>query len=134
MPAQTSEDVKDEQLTSKQVQKVGEEDEEPEEPSVELLEENPADGAGSGKSDGKKNCLGTGSVAQNSHSPGQTSNTKVSNDTSNGAPVWQSAGGSCSTRKASHEGLNPMLSSFDFFSTEEFQEEDKKAISIAFRK
>ncbi|XP_024122972.1 thyroid hormone receptor-associated protein 3 isoform X2 [Oryzias melastigma] len=134
VPAQTSEDVKDEQLTSKQVQKVGEEDEEPEEPSVELLEENPADGAGSGKSDGKKNCLGTGSVAQNSHSPGQTSNTKVSNDTSNGAPVWQSAGGSCSTRKASHEGLNPMLSSFDFFSTEEFQEEDKKAISIAFRK
>ncbi|XP_004078486.2 thyroid hormone receptor-associated protein 3 isoform X1 [Oryzias latipes] len=138
LASQTSEDVKDGELTSKQVQKGGEEDEEPEE-HVELLEENPTEGAGSGKSDGnwqspKKNSLGPSSVGQKSPSPGQTINTKISNDTSNGAPVWQSSGGTCSTRKPSREGLNPMLSSFDFFSTEEFQDEDKKAISIAFRK
>uniref|UniRef100_A0A672GKE3 Thyroid hormone receptor associated protein 3a n=1 Tax=Salarias fasciatus TaxID=181472 RepID=A0A672GKE3_SALFA len=52
----------------------------------------------------------------------------------NGAPAWQTGCSSSATKSAPHEGLNPMLSSFDFFSNEEYLDGDKAAISIAFRK
>ncbi|KAM4580494.1 uncharacterized protein thrap3a isoform 2-T3 [Odontesthes bonariensis] len=145
---QNSKDVKEEQVVSKEVQKEGGVDEEPAE-HVELLAGDAREGAGGGKTEGswhsltecssslKKNSPLAGStltVGQGSQTTSQSSATKVTNDTSNGAPTWQKACGTSSAKKTSHEGLNPMLSSFDFFSTEEYLDGDKMAISIAFRK
>ncbi|XP_047455561.1 thyroid hormone receptor-associated protein 3 isoform X2 [Mugil cephalus] len=73
-------------------------------------------------------------VGENSQTISLSSPTKIAKDSDKGAPTWQTVCSSSSTKKPSHEGLNPMLSSFDFFSTEEYLDGDKTAISIAFRK
>lgn len=65
---------------------------------------------------------------KSSPSPKNTSNI------SNGTLSWQARCGLSSTKAPSQEGLNTMLSSFDFFSNEEYPDEDKTAISIAFGK
>lgn len=142
---QNSKDIKEDQVASIEVQKGGGADEEPTE-HIELLAGNAREG---GKNDGnwhnltdsrsspKKNSpltTSTVTAGQSSQSTSQTSPTKLTNDTSNGATMWQTACGPCSTKKTVHEGLNPMLSSFDIFSSEEYLDGDKKAISIAFRK
>lgn len=67
------------------------------------------------------------STEQSSHSATRPS--PPSKNTSNGAPSWQALCGS-----SSQEGLHAMLSSFDFFSNEEYSDGDKTAISIAFGK
>ncbi|KAM8870977.1 thyroid hormone receptor-associated protein 3 isoform 2-T2 [Spinachia spinachia] len=74
-------------------------------------------------------------VGQNSQTTSQSSpSPKITNDIGNGAPSWKMAcSSSTSTKKKLHEGLNPMLSSYDFFSNEEYLEGDKTAISVAFR-
>nr|XP_015805562.2 thyroid hormone receptor-associated protein 3 isoform X2 [Nothobranchius furzeri] len=73
-------------------------------------------------------------VGQSGQTPTQSSPTKTSNDMSNGSILWEKVSGSSSTKKPSNEGLNPMLSSFDIFSSEEILDGDKTAISIAFKK
>ncbi|XP_037310472.2 thyroid hormone receptor-associated protein 3 isoform X3 [Pungitius pungitius] len=74
-------------------------------------------------------------VGPNSQTTRQSSpSPKITNDIGNGAPSWKMAcSSSPSTKKKLHEGLNPMLSSYDFFSNEEFLDGDKTAISVAFR-
>lgn len=67
------------------------------------------------------------STEQDSHSA--TRPTPPSKSSSNGAPSWHALGG-----LPSQEGLHSMLSSFDFFSNEEYSDGDKTAISIAFGK
>ncbi|XP_041843398.1 thyroid hormone receptor-associated protein 3 isoform X3 [Melanotaenia boesemani] len=139
-----SKDVKEEQLAFKEAQKGGGADEEPVE-HVELLA---GEGAGSGKTEGNWHSLincsspeknspvasSAVTVSQSSQTISQRSPTIVTKDTSNGAPTWPMACGSTSTKKPLHEGLNPMLPSFDFFSTEEYLGGDQTPISIAFRK
>ncbi|KAE8289078.1 Thyroid hormone receptor-associated protein 3 BCLAF1 and THRAP3 family member 2 [Larimichthys crocea] len=146
---QNSKDVKEELLASKEVQKGGGEDGEPVE-LVGVLAEEAKEGSGSGKTEGNWQSLTDCSrspkrtsplassaviVGQNSQTTNQSSpSPKITNDTSNGAPFWKKVCSSSSTKKPSHEGLNPMLSSFDFFSNEEYLDGDKTAISIAFGK
>ncbi|XP_018555416.1 thyroid hormone receptor-associated protein 3 isoform X2 [Lates calcarifer] len=146
---QNSKDVREEHSASKEVQKGGGGDGEP----VELVGVSAGDakeGTGSGKTEGNwqglTDCSSsprrTSPVANSAVIAGQSSQTtnqsgpspRSTNDTSNGAPSWQMGCSSSSTKKPSHEGLNPMLSSFDFFSSEEYLDGDKTAISIAFRK
>lgn len=144
-----SKDVKEELSASKEVQKGGGGDEE----AVELvggLAGDAKEGAGSGKTEGNWQSLTDCSsspkrtsplassaviVGQNSQTTNQSSpSPKITNDSiSNGAPSWKMVGSSSTTKKPSHEGLNPMLSSFDFFSNEEYLDGDRTAISIAFR-
>ncbi|MEQ2268515.1 hypothetical protein XENORESO_002174, partial [Xenotaenia resolanae] len=144
---QNSKDVKEKQLASKEVQKGGEGDDEPVE-HVGLLAGDAREGAGCGKiertwhsltdcsSPKKSSPLASTdvNVGQINQTINQSSPTKITNDTRNGSPMVEVASGFSSTRKASNEGLNPMLSSFDFFSTEEYLDGDKTAISIAFKK
>ncbi|XP_070823123.1 thyroid hormone receptor-associated protein 3 isoform X2 [Chaetodon trifascialis] len=146
---QNSKDVKEELSASKEVQKGVGGDGEPVE-SVEVLARDTKEGAGSGKTEGSWQSLtGCSSspkrasplassaviVGQNSQTGNQSSpSPKITNDISNGAPSRQTVCSSPSTKKLPHEGLNPMLSSFDFFSNEEYLNGDKTAISIAFRK
>ncbi|MEQ2190845.1 hypothetical protein XENOCAPTIV_012091, partial [Xenoophorus captivus] len=139
---QNSKDVKEKQLASKEVQKGGEGDDEPVE-HVGLLAGDARAGAGCGKIDRTWHSLTDCSspkkssplastdvnVGQINQTINQSSPTKITNDTRNGSPMVEGA-----SRKASNEGLNPMLSSFDFFSTEEYLDGDKTAISIAFKK
>ncbi|XP_040900663.1 thyroid hormone receptor-associated protein 3 isoform X3 [Toxotes jaculatrix] len=146
---QNSKDVKDEQSASKEVQKGGGGDGEP----VELVRESAGDakeGADCGRTEGKWQGLTDCSSSPKRTSPlansavivGQSSQTtnqsrpspKNTNEISNGTPSWQMGCSSSSAKKSSHERLNPMLSSFDFFSNEEYLDGDKTAISIAFRK
>ncbi|KAK1894853.1 Thyroid hormone receptor-associated protein 3, partial [Dissostichus eleginoides] len=139
-------DGKEELSVSKEAQKGGGGDEEPAEP-VGVLAGEAKESACSGKADGNWQGLSDCSpkrtstlasyaviVGQNSQSTNQSSpSPKITKDISNGAPSWRMVGSSSSTKKPSHEGLNPMLSSFDFFSNEEYLDGDKTAISIAFR-
>lgn len=67
------------------------------------------------------------SSEQSSHSATRPS--PPSKNSSNGAPSWQALSG-----LSSQESLHAMLSSFDFFSNEEYSDGDKTAISIAFGK
>ncbi|XP_070691629.1 thyroid hormone receptor-associated protein 3 isoform X3 [Pempheris klunzingeri] len=146
---QNSKDVKEELSASKKVQRGGGGgDGEP----VKLVGELAGDakeGTGSGKTEGNWQGLTDCSspkrtsplassavvIGQNSQTTSQSSPAlKLTNDTSSGAPAWQMVCSSSSTKKTSHEGLNPMLSSFDFFSNEEYLDGDKTAISIAFGK
>lgn len=62
-------------------------------------------------------------------SQGATRSSPSPKNSSNGAPSWQALCGF-----SSQEGLNAMLSNFDFFSNEEYPDGDKTAISIAFGK
>ncbi|XP_038157190.1 thyroid hormone receptor-associated protein 3 isoform X3 [Cyprinodon tularosa] len=144
---QNSKDVKEQHLASKEVQKVGGGDDEPEE-HVGLLAGDTRDGAGCGKAErtwhnltdcsSPKKSSPVSSTDANVGQSNQTiplsSPTKITNDTRNGSPMMEAASCSSSSRKASNEGLNPMLSSFDFFSSEEYTDGDKTAISIAFKK
>ncbi|XP_037641556.1 thyroid hormone receptor-associated protein 3 isoform X2 [Sebastes umbrosus] len=142
-----SKDVKEELSASKEVQKGEGGDEEPAE-LVGALARDAKEGACGGKTEGNWQGLTDCSspkrtsplassaviVVQNSQTTNQSSpSPKVTNDTSNGAPSWKMTCSTTSTKKPSHEGLNPMLSSFDFFSNEEYPDEDKTAISVAFR-
>ncbi|XP_078108539.1 thyroid hormone receptor-associated protein 3 isoform X1 [Sander vitreus] len=145
---QNSKDVKEEFSASKEIQKGGGGDTEPVE-LVGVLAVDAKEGAGSGKTEGNwqglPDCSSSPkrtsplasaavSVGHNSQSTNQSSpSPKVTNDISNGAPSWKMVCSSSKTKKPSHEGLNPMLSSFDFFSNEEYLDGDKTAISIAFR-
>ncbi|XP_061573250.1 thyroid hormone receptor-associated protein 3 isoform X2 [Cololabis saira] len=138
-----SKNVIEDQVASAEVQKGGRGDEEPTEP-VDLLAGSEREGSGGGKTEGSwhdlSDCSSTPkkssplasavTAGQSSQSTSQANPAKLPNDASNGAPMWQMA----ASKKPSHEGLNPMLSSFDFFSPEECLDGDKKAISIAFRK
>lgn len=139
---QNSKDVKEEPSASNEVQKGGGGDGEPGVLAGDAKE-------GSGKTEGnwqrmtdcssspqRTSPLANAAVTggQNSQTTIQRSPTKNTNDTSNGASSWQKQCSSSSATKPSHEGLNPMLSSFDFFSSEEYLDGDKTAISIAFRK
>ncbi|XP_059194531.1 thyroid hormone receptor-associated protein 3 isoform X2 [Centropristis striata] len=144
-----SKDVKEELAASKEVQKGGRGDEEEAAELVGVSAGDAKEGTGSGKTEGNwqglKDCSSSPKrasplastaviVGQNSQTTNQASPApKSPNDTSNGAPSWKMACGSSTTKKPSHEGLNPMLSSFDFFSNEEYLDGDKTAISIAFR-
>nr|XP_046255475.1 thyroid hormone receptor-associated protein 3 isoform X2 [Scatophagus argus] len=146
---QNFKDVKEEPSASKEVQKRGGGDGEPAELAV-VLAEDAKEGTGSGKTEGNwQGMTGCSSspkrtsplassavfVGQNSQTINQSSpSSKITNDMSNGAPSWQTVCSPSSTKKSSHEGLNPMLSSFDFFSNEEYLDGDKTAISIAFGK
>uniref|UniRef100_A0A672GQM9 Thyroid hormone receptor associated protein 3a n=1 Tax=Salarias fasciatus TaxID=181472 RepID=A0A672GQM9_SALFA len=147
-PPKCRPDAKEEQFASKEVQKGGGGDEEPAERAG-LLAGEAREGAGGGKTEGswqgladysgslKKNSpvvSAAVTVGQNSPNTSQANPAKVINDTGNGAPAWQTGCSSSATKSAPHEGLNPMLSSFDFFSNEEYLDGDKAAISIAFRK
>uniref|UniRef100_A0AAV2MA92 Uncharacterized protein n=1 Tax=Knipowitschia caucasica TaxID=637954 RepID=A0AAV2MA92_KNICA len=58
----------------------------------------------------------------------------TANGKSNGALCWKNVCKAPLTKKTSPESLNPMLSSFDIFSSEEFLDGDKAALSAAFRK
>ncbi|XP_040020171.2 uncharacterized protein thrap3a isoform X3 [Gasterosteus aculeatus] len=80
-------------------------------------------------------CAAAAAVGQSSQTTSQSGpSPKVTNDIGNGAPSWKMAcSSSSSTKKILHEGLNPMLSSYDFFSSEEYLDGDKTAISVAFR-
>uniref|UniRef100_A0A3Q3JDE0 Btz domain-containing protein n=1 Tax=Monopterus albus TaxID=43700 RepID=A0A3Q3JDE0_MONAL len=148
LSSQNCKDVKVEHSVSKEAQKEGGGDGE----SVELagvLEGDVEEFTGSGKTGGnwqgptecnsspkKISPLANSAVTvgQNSQPTNQSSPAPVNtNDTSNGAPSWQILCNSPSTKKPSNEGLDPMLLSFDF-SSEEFLNGDKTAISIAFRK
>ncbi|XP_034409425.1 thyroid hormone receptor-associated protein 3 isoform X2 [Cyclopterus lumpus] len=146
---QNSKDVKEEPSASKEVQKVGGGDEEP----VELIgasAEDAKEGTCRGKAEGSWQSLtdcrsspkttsplasSAGIVGQNSQTTNQSSpSPKITNDIGNGAPSWKTvSSSSSSTKKNPHEGLNPMLSSFDFFSNEEYLDGDQTAISVAFR-
>ncbi|XP_035527784.1 thyroid hormone receptor-associated protein 3 isoform X2 [Morone saxatilis] len=146
---QNSKDVKEEFSASKEVQKGGGGDGEAAE-LIGVLAGDAKEGAGSGKTEGNwqglKDCSSSPKrmsalassaviVGQNSQTPNRSSPApKITNDISNGAPSWQTVCSSSSTKKNLHEGLNPMLSSFDFFSNEEYLDGDKTAISIAFGK
>ncbi|XP_029360669.1 thyroid hormone receptor-associated protein 3 isoform X2 [Echeneis naucrates] len=130
-----SKDVKDEQFALQDVQKGAGGDGEP----VELTRvsaEDAKEGTGSGKPEGSSPLVNStvivGQSSQITNQPG--SSPKNTNDTCNGAPSRQMVCSSSPTKNPSHEGLNPMLSSFDFFSNEEYTDGDKTAISIAFRK
>lgn len=126
-------------MASKEVQKGGGQDGEPQEP-VGSLAGDAKEGTGNGKwqslADRSNSPKGRGPLTGSAVIVGQSSETspqpspKISDI---GAPSWQT---SCntSTKKPLHEGLNAMLSSFDFFSNEEYPDGDKKAISIAFGK
>ncbi|XP_067457023.1 thyroid hormone receptor-associated protein 3 isoform X2 [Thunnus thynnus] len=149
LPNQNSKDVKEDLSASKEVQKGGVGDGEQAE-LVGVIAGDVKEGTGSGKTEGPWQGLADCSsspkrasplascdviVGQNSQTANQSSpSTKNTNDISNGAPSWQTVHSSSSTKKPSQEDLNPMLSSFDFFSSEEYQDGDKTAISIAFRK
>lgn len=146
---QNSKDVKEELSASKEVQKGGGGDGEIQE-LVGVLAGDATEGTGNGKTEGKWQSLTDCGSTQKRTSPlasscvtvgqkDQTSNQstrspKITNDVSNAAPSWQTLRSSSSTKKPSHEGLNSMLSSFDFFSNEEYLDGDKTAISIAFGK
>ncbi|XP_042345670.1 thyroid hormone receptor-associated protein 3 isoform X2 [Plectropomus leopardus] len=146
---QNSKDVKEDLLASKEVQKGGGGGDEE---AVELVGElagETKEATGSGKTEGTWQGLTDCSSSPKRASPlassavtvGQSSQTnnksspspKITNDNSNSAPSWKTVCSSTMTKKPSHEGLNPMLSSFDFFSSEEYLDGDKTAISIAFR-
>lgn len=145
---QNYKDVKEELSASKEVQKRGGGDGEPEE-LVGVLAGDAKEDTGSRKTEGKwqrlTDCSSspkrTNPLASSAVTGGQNSQTsiqsnpspKTTNDISNGAPSWQTCSSS-STKKPSHEGLNSMLSSFDFFSNDEYADGDKTAISIAFGK
>uniref|UniRef100_A0A3Q3A9M0 Thyroid hormone receptor associated protein 3a n=1 Tax=Kryptolebias marmoratus TaxID=37003 RepID=A0A3Q3A9M0_KRYMA len=144
---QNFKDVNEQQLASNEVQKEGGGGEEPGE-HVGLLAGDAREGADCGKtertwqsltdcSSPKKNSPVASTaviVGQSSQTLVQSSPTKITNDTCNGSPMWEKASGSSSAKKPSNEGLNPMLPSFDFFSSEELPDGDKMAISIAFKK
>ncbi|KAM7421274.1 hypothetical protein PAMA_015429 [Pampus argenteus] len=101
-----------------------------------------SEGNWQGRTDCSSNPNGAGPLASsavivghNSQTTNQSSpSTQTTSNVSNGAPSWQMLHNSTSTKKTLQEGLNPMLSSFDFFSSEEYQDGDKTAISIAFKK
>lgn len=59
---------------------------------------------------------------------------KNTNGLSNGALSWTKGGSATVTKRTSQDGLNPVLTSFDSISTEEYFDGDKTALSIAFRK
>lgn len=139
--------MKDEQLASKDVQKGGEGEDESRE-HVALLARDDRQGAGVGKTEGNWKGLtdyssspkkisplasSAATAGQNSQTTNQSSPTKNTNTTTNGTPSWQMVCGSSSTKKPSNEGLNQILNSFDF-SSEDYLDGDKTAISIAFRK
>lgn len=145
---QNSKDVKEDLSASKEVQKGGGGDGEQME-LVGVMAGEVKEGASSGKTEGNWQGLtdcnsspkrasplasSVGTVGQNSHTTQSSPSTKNTNDISNGAPSWPTVHNSSSTKKPSQEDLNPMLSSFDFFSSEEYPDGDKTAISIAFRK
>ncbi|XP_068180115.1 thyroid hormone receptor-associated protein 3 isoform X2 [Antennarius striatus] len=146
---QNPKDVKEELPASKEVQKEGGEDGE----IVELMGELAGDAKevrGGGKNEGTwqslKDCSSSPKrtdpgaapaviVGQESHTTTKSSpSLKITNDIRNDASSWQAGCSSSPTKKASPEGLNPMLSSFDFFSKEDYLEGNKTAISIAFGK
>lgn len=129
-------DVKEERSASAQVQ-----DGEVENGAAEELIGKPVGiikegGSSDGKTEGKwqsitacsspkrKSPLSAEQSSNNANRPGPSA--KNSND---GAPSWQTTCG-----LSSQEGLQAMLSSFDFFSNEEYSDGDKTAISIAFGK
>ncbi|KAM4567972.1 thyroid hormone receptor-associated protein 3 isoform 2-T2 [Fundulus diaphanus] len=144
LASQTSKDVKEKHLASKEVQKGGGGEDEQAEHAGSLAGD-VTEVAGCGKAERtwhslrdctspKKSSPLDDNVAQSNQAINRPAPTKNPNDTRNGSPMMEVASGSSSTRKASSEGLNPMLSSFDFFSTEEYLDGDKAAISIAFKK
>ncbi|XP_060906130.1 thyroid hormone receptor-associated protein 3 isoform X2 [Labrus mixtus] len=141
---------KQEELSAfKEVQKEGGGDGEPEE-LVGVLAGDANGDAGNGKTEGKWKSLtdcnsspkrasplasSAVTVGQNIKTTKQSSlSPKITNSISNGNPSSKIVFNSSPTKKASHEGLNPMLPSFDFFSNEEYLDGDKTAISIAFGK
>lgn len=141
--------MKEELSASKEAQREGGGDGEPAELPGELGGD-VRDGRGSEKDEGPwqslKDCSSSPKrtsplaspavvVGQNSHTANPTSSSlKLTNDVRNGASSWQSVCSSSSAKASAQEGLNPMLSSFDFFSKEEYLGGDKTAISIAFGK
>lgn len=136
--------MKEEPSASKEVLKEAGGDGEPVE-LTRVLAGDAKEGTDSGKTEGNRQSLTDCSsspkrtspviVGQNSQTTNQSSpSLKTTNDMSNGAPSWQKVCSSSPTKKTSREGLNPMLSSFDFFSNEEYLDGDKTAISIAFGK
>lgn len=56
------------------------------------------------------------------------------NGMSNGGLSWKNVCTAPGSKKISPDSLNPMLSSFDIFSSEEYLDGDKTALSVAFRK
>lgn len=137
--------MKEEHEAPREVQKGGGEDGKPVE-LVGVSGEDAKDGTDSGKTErnwqGLTDCNGSAKRTSPLANSGQRSQTttqsgsspKNTNDTSNAAPSWQKVCSSSPTKKPSQEGLNPMLSSFDFFSNDEYLDGDRAAISIAFRK
>uniref|UniRef100_A0A3Q3LBE1 Thyroid hormone receptor associated protein 3a n=1 Tax=Mastacembelus armatus TaxID=205130 RepID=A0A3Q3LBE1_9TELE len=148
LATQTSKDVKEEQSATKEVQNEERGDGVP----IELVRnlEGDKEGTGNGETEGNWQDLtdcnsspkrtsplanSAATVGLNSQISNQSGhNPKNTSDISNGAPSWQMLCSSSSTKKSTHEVLNPMLSSFDFFSNEEYLDGDKTAISIAFKK
>uniref|UniRef100_A0A3B3ZE74 Thyroid hormone receptor associated protein 3a n=1 Tax=Periophthalmus magnuspinnatus TaxID=409849 RepID=A0A3B3ZE74_9GOBI len=57
----------------------------------------------------------------------------TTNTMSNGSLFWKNVCSAPITKKTSPDSLNPMLSSFDIFSSEEYLDGDKAALSVAFR-
>ncbi|XP_013874047.1 thyroid hormone receptor-associated protein 3 isoform X2 [Austrofundulus limnaeus] len=144
---QNLKDVNEQHLASNEVQKGGGGDEEPGE-HVGVLAGDAREGADCGKtertwqsltdcSSPKKNSPVASTaviVGQSGQTAVQSTPTKITNDTCNSSPMWEKASGSSSAKKPSNEGLNSMLPSFDFFTSEDFPDGDKTAISIAFKK
>lgn len=147
---QNSKDVKEDLSAPKEVQQGVGGDGEPAEHVGVSAAGDAAEGTGSGRSEGKWRSLtdctsspkrasplanAAVTAAPSSQTAKQPSpSPKVNSDTGSGAPSWQTLSSSSMTKKTPHEGLNPMLSSFDFFSNEEYLNGDKTAISIAFGK
>lgn len=93
-------------------------------------------GSSDGKMDGKWQSVTAGSspkrkspLALSAEQSSHSANRPSPSSKNNGAPSWQAPCG-----LSSKEGLHAMLSSFDFFSNEEYSDGDKTAISIAFGK
>lgn len=143
-----SKDVKDELLATEVAQKGGGDNREAEE----LMGDTAGDAkdGSSGKTEGKWQSLKDCSNSAIKTSPltgiavvdGQNSqpvkqfnpSPKIINDTNSGVPSREASCSSRSPKKPPYEGLSSVLSSFDFFSKEEYLDEDKTAISIAFGK
>lgn len=145
---ETSKDVKDERLATEVAQKGGGDNREGEEVMWDSAGD--AKDSSNGKTDGKwqnlKDCsnspiktsplTGTAAADGQNSQPVKQSNPspKITDDTNSGVPSREASCSSRSPKKPSYEGLSSVLSSFDFFSKEEYLDEDKTAISIAFGK
>ncbi|XP_061676994.1 thyroid hormone receptor-associated protein 3 isoform X2 [Syngnathoides biaculeatus] len=138
---QSSNNVKEELLGSKEVQKEGTDGEETEVGDAHEAQNSGTTQEGwqvlmecnsSPKKASPENHAVTVQNSQNSNQPGTSPQTMK--DTSNGASLWETMSNAPSTKTLSQEALNQMLSSLDVFKSEECLDGDKMAISIAFRK